>query len=186
MAEQKTINRVNGIEMDTLQSTIVKIKQEPELGKCKFRASNKWLGGTSNGTTINGFYAAKREIPHKKPFTLYSDEPPILAGEDKNAGPVEHLLHALAACVTTSMVAYAAINGIHIEELESTLEGDIDLNGFLGFSQNVPKGYSNIRINFKVKCDTNDMEKLKNLAKFSPVYNTLVNGTKVAIEVEPK
>lgn len=186
MAEQKTINMVNGIDIDTLQSTIVKIKQEPELGKCRFRVSNKWLGGTSNGTTINGFYAAKQNIPHKKPFTLYSDEPPILAGEDRNANPVEHLLHALAACVTTSIVAHATVNGIRIEELESTLEGDIDLNGFLGFSEKVPKGYSNIRINFKVKCDANDIEKLKSLAKYSPVYNTLVNGTKVAIEVERK
>ena len=43
---------------------------------------------------------------------------------------VEHLLHALASCVTMRMVAHAAVRGIEIQELESELEGDIDLSGF--------------------------------------------------------
>ena len=83
---------------------------------------------------------AKQEIPHKQPFTLVADEPAILAGRDDGANPVEHLLHALASCLTTSIVAHAAVRGIEIEEVESEIEGDIDLNGFLGLSPSTPKG----------------------------------------------
>jgi len=186
MDAQKTIRMVNQIDTEALQNTIKKLKQQPELGKCKFRASNKWLGGNHNCSTITGFYGAGQDIPHKQPFELHADEPAVLAGQDQAANPVEHLLNALAACLTTSMDAHAAARGINIQELESEIEGDIDLNGYLGLSEAVPKGYSNIRIRFKVKTDEDNTQTLKKLAQYSPVYNTIVNGAKVDIQIEPK
>lgn len=176
---------VNGIELETLQATVDAIAAEPELGQCRFRASNRWLGGNHNRTTVTGFYGAKQEIAHKQKFELHADEPPILAGHDDGANPVEHLLNALAACVTTSMVAHAAVRGIHIEELESELEGDIDLRGFLGLDYEVPKGYTDIRIKFRVRTDRENLEQLKRLTAFSPVLNTITNGARVNIEVMP-
>jgi len=175
---------VNGIHLETLQGTVHAIEQEPDLGQCRFRARNQWLGGNHNCTTITGFYGARQEIAHKQQFELHADEPPILAGGDEGANPVEHLLNALAACVTTSMVAHAAVRGIHIEALESELEGDIDLRGFLGLSSDVPKGFTVIRIKFRVKADIDNMERLKRLAMFSPVFNTITQGAKVDIQVE--
>ena len=62
--------------------------------------------------------------------------------------------------------------------------GDIDLNGFLGLSDSTPKGYSDIRIRFRVETDADNMEQLKELSSFSPVLNTLTHGTNVSIEVE--
>jgi len=99
---------------------------------------------------------------------------------------VEHLLNALAACVTTSMVAHAAVRGIHIDELESELEGDIDLRGFLGLSSNVPKGFTEIRVKFKVKADMDNLEHLKRLAAYSPVFNTITQGANVDIQMASK
>jgi uncharacterized OsmC-like protein len=185
---QNTMNdgTVNGIHMETLQGTVNAIEQDPELGQCKFRARNTWLNGNHNRTTVTGFYGAKQEIAHKQQFELHADEPPILAGNDEAANPVEHLLNALAACVTTSMVAHAAVRGIHIEELESELEGDIDLRGFLGLDSEVPKGFTDIRIGFKVKADVDNMERLKRLTAYSPVFNTITQGARVDILVEPK
>jgi uncharacterized OsmC-like protein len=177
---------VNGIHIETLQGTVSALQQDPELGACKFRARNKWLDGNHNRTTVTGFYGAKQEIAHKQQFVLHADEPPILAGHDQGANPVEHLLNALAACVTTSMVAHAAVRGIHIEQLESELEGDIDLRGFLGLDSEVPKGFTDIRIVFKVKADMENMERLKRLTAFSPVLNTITQGARVDIQVEPQ
>ncbi|MHC4644828.1 MAG: OsmC family protein [Planctomycetota bacterium] len=184
MAEQETITVRNGINLDTLQGTVDAIREEPELGKCKFRVSNKWIDANHNCTTVTGFYGAKQEMKHKQAFELHADEPPILAGDDQGANPVEHLLNALAACVTTSMVAHAAVRGIRIEQLDSQIEGDIDLRGFLGLSKDVPKGYTNIRVKFKVKSEEENLDRLKSLAEFSPVYNTLINGANVDIQVE--
>jgi uncharacterized OsmC-like protein len=148
--------------------------------------SNKWLNGNHNCSTITDFYGAKQNISHKQQFELHADEPAILAGEDQGPNPVEHLLNALASCLTTALVAHAAVHGIHIDELESEIEGDIDINGYLGLPKEVPRGYKDIRVKMKVKTDVENMERLKRLAQYSPVYNTLINGTKVDLQVEPK
>ena len=184
MAVKETHIVNNGVDLESLNNTVNAMKENPELGKCKFRVRNRWLGGGHNTTKIEEFYACGQENTHKQEFELYADEPPALGGKDEGANPVEHLLNALAACMTTSMVAHAAVRGIEIEHLESQIEGDIDLRGFLGLDANVPKGYQNIHVSFKVKTDPKNIEKLKKLAQFSPVYNSLVNGTNVEIGIE--
>jgi uncharacterized OsmC-like protein len=184
--ETTMTRRMNGVDIDVLMGTVNAIKVEPELGSCRFRASNKWVGGTQNRSTVTGFYGAKQELDHKQTFVMDADEPEILAGSDKGANPVEHLLHALASCMTTSMVAHAAVRGIEIEELESQLEGDIDIRGFLGLAADVPKGYTNIRAKFMVKARPEDLSKIRDLAAFSPVFNTVSSGTNVEVDVELK
>jgi len=184
MAAEKSVNRMNGIDLNVLRETIGAIQQNPALGACRFRARNAWLGGTRNCSTISDFHGAGQEMVHAEPFTLNADEPGVLAGGDQAANPVEHLLNALAGCVTTSMVAHAAVRGIEIDELESELEGDIDLRGFLGLDPGVPKGYTNIRVKFRVRTAPENIATLKSLAAFSPVYSTLVQGAKVDIDIE--
>jgi uncharacterized OsmC-like protein len=174
--------QVNGITMDTLRQTIEAIRKDPELGRCKFRASNRWLNANRNVGRVKTFYAARQEREHQGSFETYADEPPILAGDDSAANPVEHLLTALAACVTTSMVAHAAVRGIEIEELKSEIEGDIDLKGYMGLSTDTPRGYQQIRVKFTVKSDA-DASELQRLAEFSPVFNTIAEGARVDIEV---
>jgi uncharacterized OsmC-like protein len=178
--------RINGIDLDTLMGTVNAVKAEPALGACKFRARNAWLGGAQNRTTVTDFHGAKQDMAHKQTFRMDADEPPILAGSDDAPNPVEHLLHALASCLTTSMVAHAAVRGIEIEELESELEGDIDLNGFLGLNASMPKGYTAIRANFRVKAKPQDLQRIKELASFSPVFNTLTQSARVDVDVKLK
>ncbi len=182
--ETESGNMINGVDLDTLMGTVNAIQQDPELGISRFRASNTWLAGNHNRSTVTGFYGAKQEIAHKQTFTMDADEPAILAGHDQGANPVEHLLHALASCVTTSMVAHAAVRGIRIEALESQLEGDIDLRGFLGLAPDVPKGYTEIRVKFRVKANPEDIPMLKKLTAFSPVFNTITKGANVRIDVK--
>jgi hypothetical protein len=93
MPEEKTLN---GLNVSAVESLINDVKKTPELAKSKFRASNEWMDGGHNCTTVNGFYSAGQEISHAKRFVLEADEPPILAGKDQAANPVEHLLNALA------------------------------------------------------------------------------------------
>jgi len=178
--------RINGVDLETLMSTVKAIQDDPALGASRFRASNTWLSGNHNRSTVTGFYGAKQEIAHKQTFTMDADEPAILAGNDEGANPVEHLLHALASCLTTSMVAHAAVRGIDIEELESELEGDIDLRGFLGLAPDVPKGYTEIRANFRVKARPEDLGRIRELAEFSPVFNTITQSANVIVDVTLK
>ena len=186
MSEQKTIKLVNGVNIEALEGTVSAIEEKPELSNSSFHIHNKWVSGGHNRSSVTDFFSAGQKMFHEQTFELDAGEPAVMGGEDKGANPVEHLLHALAACLTTSVVCHAAVRGIHIDELESELEGDIDLRGFLGLSQNVRKGYRNIRINFKVKTDEENLEKLKALTLFSPVFDVVSNGTSVDIQMERK
>ena len=120
---------INGIDVVALSETVNAIRTDPGLGSARFRVTNKWVSGNHNRSTVTDFYGAKQVIRHKQDFSMDADEPAILAGDDLGANPVEHLLHALASCVTTSMVAHAAARGIPINSLESEVEGSIRYNG---------------------------------------------------------
>jgi hypothetical protein len=92
MSQEKILN---GVDLEKIQGVINVISENPDLAKCKFRANNEWINGGHNRTTITGFYSAGQEISHTQPFVLDADEPPIMAGQDQAANPVEHLLNAL-------------------------------------------------------------------------------------------
>lgn len=166
----------NGVNMEALGKTVSAIQENPNLAKSKFRISNKWLSGGVNQTCVQNFQSLGQENAHQQNFELHADEPLSFGGTDQGANPVEHLLNSLAACVTTSIVAHAAVRGIPIEEIESQVEGDLDIRGFLGLDPSVPKEYQDIRITFKIKVAPEDIDKLKELAEFSPVYDTLTQG----------
>jgi uncharacterized OsmC-like protein len=178
---------VNGVNVDNLFATIDAIKASPSIAKFRFRIENKWEGAGHNRSAVNSFYGAGQEITRQKSFVLHADEPAVLLGEDSAANPVEYLLHALAACLTTSMVYHAAARGIEVEEVESSFEGDIDLHGFLDLDPKVRKGYQGIRVNFKLKADVPDeqLQEIVHLATgHSPVFDSLTKGVPVSVKAE--
>lgn len=180
---------VNGVNVPELFKTIDAMKATPGIAKFKFHIDNRWLNGGHNQSTVNTFYGAQED--HRRPgaFLLEADEPPVLLGQDLGANPVEHLLHALAACVTTSMVYHAAAKGIVIQEVESTVEGNIDLRGFLNVDPSIRRGYESIRMNFRIKADVSD-EQLDELCKmgpqFSPVFDSVTKGVPVTVNCRRK
>lgn len=174
----------NGVDVTALFDTINAVKADTALAQFKFRASNRWLDGGHNRSTIQGFYGCKAEdTTRTKPFILDNDEPPVLLGRDAGANPVEYILHALAGCLTTTMVYHAAARGIEIRAVESALEGDLDLRGFLGLSKEVRKGYQVVRVNMRVKSDAKP-EMLRELAQFSPVYEMISRALPVEVSIE--
>ena len=180
--EQHTI--VNGVDVTALGETLDTVARQPELAQFRFRNANRWIDGSLNCSTIKGFYGAGNEDDTRtEPYEFYCDEPPVLLGNDAGANPVEYLLHALAGCMTTSMVYHAASRGVVIEKLDSTIEGDIDIRGFTGLSEDVPKGYREIRVAFRAKTN-GDAAQLEELTRMSPVYNTIAGSVPVVVTVE--
>ncbi|KAA2286295.1 OsmC family protein [Arenimonas fontis] len=174
---------INGVDTDALFATIDAVKADPGLAEFQFRADNRWLDGGHNRSTIKGFRGCRQEDQTRTaPFVMDADEPPVLLGRDAGANPVEYVLHALAACLTTTMVYHAAARGIAIRGIESRLEGDLDLRGFLGLDDTVRKGYREVRVLFDVDSDASP-EVLRELAKYSPVYDIVSNSLPVKVQV---
>ena len=74
---------------------------------------------------------------------------PYWSARDNGPTPVEYVLHALAACLTAGMANIAAARGVNLTEVSSTVEGDIDLLGILGLSDEVRNGYEQIRVKLR-------------------------------------
>jgi len=175
----------NGVDTAALFETLDAVKASPDIAKFQFRATNRWISGTHNRSTIHGFYGAGQELTHRTAATFDADHPQVLVGQDNAPTPVEFLLHALAACLTSGLVNIAAARGVNLTSVESTVEGDIDLLGILGLSDEVRNGYQQIRVRFHLEGD--DHDKLQQIVEQSrlrsAVYDVLTNGVPVTIDV---
>jgi uncharacterized OsmC-like protein len=185
--QSKLGTTTNGVDLTRLTDTIEAVRAAPELARFKFRIQNRWIDCGENRSEVQQFSAGGKEAQHRTDLILEADEPNVLLGSDNAANPVEHLLHALASCVTTSMVYHAAARGIAVEAVESLLEGDLDLRGFLGLAPSVRKGYQQIRLKLRIRANISDaqLRELVSLGpKFSPVFDSITNGVPITVSSE--
>ena len=176
---------LNGINTPALFATIDVVKNQPQLGAFQFRATGEWLGGTHSRTTMSDFSGAGGEHSHKATYTANADHPMVLCGADNAPTPVEYVLHALAACITAGIGNIAAARGITLHFVGSSLEGDIDLRGILGLSDQVRNGFSSIGVDFTISGDA-PVAKLKDIVQQacdrSAVLDILSNGVPISVE----
>lgn len=188
MKQKPAKELLNGVDTSQLFETVESIRKSPNLAVFRFRVKNEWLGGGRNESTIQHFYGAgKEDTTRAKPYVTRADEPAVLLSTDKAPNPVEYLLHALAACVTTSMVYHAAAKGIRIDEVQSHVEGRLDLQGFLGLREDVPPGYEDIQMHFIVKADVPDDQLADVVAlgpRFSPVFDCVTRPVRVSVSLD--
>jgi uncharacterized OsmC-like protein len=177
---------LNGVDTPKLFATLDAVKAQPEIATFQFRAKNKWVSGTRNRSSIHGFYGVGQELEHRNVTVIEADHPTQLVGEDHGPAPVEYVLAALAACLTSGLANIAAARGIALTEVESTVEGDINLLGVLGMSDEIRNGYEQIRVSFKVKGNA-PPEKLRALVERSKdrsaVFDVITNSVPIALDV---
>jgi uncharacterized OsmC-like protein len=177
---------VNGVDVGRLSGTIDAVTANPALARFQFRARNHWIDGGLSRTTIKDFYGAGQEdATRTESFTVDTDEPPVLLGENRAPNTGEYVLHALAACLSGTIVYHAAARGIALDGVETTIEGDLDLQGFLGLDSSVRPGYEQIRVTIQATGDFDDDQfaELANLTRYSPVRDIVSNPVPVAIDV---
>lgn len=176
----------NGVDVNRLTETIDAINQDPELARFRFRASNTWDDGARSSTRIQHFHGVGQEDTSRaEAFELDADEPDVLLGSNQAPNAVEAVLHALASCLGVGFVYNAAAEGIDVRSLEFDVEGELDLRGFLGLSEEVRPGYQNVRVDYRVECDAPDdrVDALcAHVQRTSPVLDLLRNPVEVTVE----
>ena len=109
----------------------------------------------------------------------------MLVGKDNGPTPVEFVLHALAACITSGIANIASARKVTLNEVRSTVTGDIDLNGILGL-QDVRNGYQQVTVKFTIKGDAPEhvlREIVEQSRRRSAVFDVITNGVPVDIDV---
>jgi len=174
----------NGLDTEAMGATVRAIGDQPVIAKFQFRAQNEWLGGGHNQTTFTDFDGACQRHVHENPHVVVSDEPTVLLSADRAANPAQYALHALAACLCSTLVIHATARGIRVRSVESTLEGDVDLQGFLGLDETIRNGYEGIRVALKVDADapSETIDELIRVAQErSPLVDIISNPTPLTV-----
>ena len=175
----------NGVNVDVMYGTLDAIKANPALATFQWRANNKWMGGSHNRSSIKVFYGAGGDdTTRSHGWDIDAGEPGILLGADEGPNPAEFLLHALAACLTTSLVYVCSARGVELDAVESTIEGDMDVQGALGLNDEVRNGFQAIRVKFKVESSA-PREKIEECVRRayarSAVFDSISMGVPVSV-----
>jgi uncharacterized OsmC-like protein len=176
----------NGVDIATLFATINAVKDRRDLAKFQFRATSEWVSGTHTHVTAGSFDGAGGTHEHKATYSVDVDHPTVLVGTDEGPSPVEYLLVGLAGCLSAGIGNIAAARGVTLNSVKAEVEGDIDLQGILGLSDEVRNGYEQIRINFTIDADA-PAEKVREIVEQSrarsAVFDVLTNGVPVTVDV---
>jgi len=187
MSQTATVNGpLNGVDVPTLFATLDVVKGQRDLATFQFRAKSRWVAGNHSQLTSQGFYGAGTENEHQRTFVFDADHPAVLVGKDNGPTPVEFILYALAACITAGIGNIASARGVTLTRVESTVVGDIDLQGIFGMSDEVRNGYKQVKIRFTIEGDA-PAETLREIVEQSrdrsAVYDIITNGVPVEFEV---
>jgi uncharacterized OsmC-like protein len=178
----------NGIDTAQVYGTLDVLKAQPEAARFEFRVRNQWIDGTHSRSTIHDFWGAGAEdVSRAEPFVLDASEPPVLFGHNEAPNPAEILLHALAGCLTLTIVNVAAARKVTLYEVSSTLTGVLDARGAAGIDDSYRNGFERIEIAFSIRGDATP-EKLQEIVERakarSVVYDMVTNGVPVAVTAD--
>ena len=181
---QVTNPRINGVSVDHVVNLIGRIEEDIERSKFQFRLNNRWVDGGLNRSRIKEYFAdGYEDDTRKEPFIVDADEPAVSGGGDSGPNPMEFILHSLASCLTSTMVYHAAVQGIEIRSVETSLAGNMDVRGMLGMSDEVRKGFNHVQVRMLVD-SAESAATLKELALFSPVYDIISKSLTVDFVLE--
>ncbi len=164
----------NGVDVEKLAETVKAVTEDPKKAQVKFMANTKWVNGAYSKTKI-------------RDFVIECDEPSALLGTNKVPNPVETILAALGSCLAVGFAYGAAARNINLESLDISSEGDLDLRGFLGISDDVRPGYQSIKVTCRIKSDASKekiSELYEHVKKTSPVRDIIQNLEPLTITLE--
>jgi uncharacterized OsmC-like protein len=176
----------NGVDTDTLFATLNLVNERRDLARFQFRAQSTWVSGTHSRATVAGFFGAGQEHAHEQTFTSDVDHPAVLVGRDHGPTPVEYLLVGLVGCLTAGIGNIASVRGVTLNSITATVEGDIDLQGIFGMSDEVRNGYEQIRVSFEIDADAPEAtvrEIVEQSRARSAVFDVITNGVPVSVDV---
>jgi uncharacterized OsmC-like protein len=176
--------RINGISVEDLNSTINAVKKDPAVARCTFHARTVWKKGFQNSAQIGDYVQAGATVQRGRSFELSGDHPEGLLGQNTAPAAVETLIAATGACIAGGWATFGAAMNIAVEALELELDGDIDLQGFMGLGNGaVRPGLERIRGKIYVKSSASDRE-LQELKETAERLSPVVDSLRVPVELE--
>ena len=169
----QTQARLNDVDIEAVGALVSAVAEDPEKGQTDWSATVTWKGAFRSEVSIRDF----DPIP--------SDEPAGLGGTDTAPNPVEQVLGALGNCLAVGYAANATAAGVEIKDLKIELNGDLNLESFLGLKPG-HAGYGGLSVKVHLDSDASEEQVAAlhdKVVNSSPVGHTLQNAVPVSIDL---
>lgn len=163
-------DETNGVGVAARAATEAALVEDPTSSVITVRAVNRWVdGGYSRTLVPSGSWPA--------------DLPESEGGAAAGPTPSELLLHALASCLSASVVIEATRRGVTMIQVEASVEADVDQR--FAFGLDAAGGLGPIRVSFRVVTDARPEvidEALDEARRRAPVLDAVMTGVPVIVE----
>jgi uncharacterized OsmC-like protein len=184
MSDKKN-NELNGMNTQMLNTVFESMRNHAKMANATFSVKSEWNGGFSVTSTSKDFRIGGQNIERNTEYMTQYGFPIQLSGEGRGPTVCEGCMGSLAACLTQTILAHATSRGTQIDSINIKVEGDVDLRGFTGISNDVRPGAKQFRVNMNIKSNSASKEQINELyeigKRFSPAFDTLTNGTSVIL-----
>ena len=171
---------LNNINVAGLSEYTNEVKESTVEGSASYGIELEWVSGTKMNVKTKNMTLGNHKLIRDFNFTV--DEPNQLLGVNSAPNPAEYLLGGMAACMAVTFMAGATAMNIEIDMLKLEIDGDLDLQGFLGINEDTNPGFPELKFIFNVKGNgtTAQYNKLiERVQKHSPNFNTIKNEVSV-------
>ncbi len=172
---------LNNINISGLSEFAHEVKQDSTEAKTHYGISLNWLSGTKMQVNTKNM-----DLGHHKlirDFTFYIDEPTQLLGINSAPNPAEYLLGGLAGCMAVTFLTGATAMDIEISKLRLDIDGELDLQAFLGINHDVAAGFPELTFTFHIKGNGSQeqyQQLIDRVNKHSPNFNTIKHQVKLS------
>lgn len=118
--------KVNNVDVDAMREFAAQIETDPAAARKVKTVTGRW-----NFQDGMPQFSADVGYPNGAQSTE-TDFAPFMGGEGLRPDPVSYCLYGFASCFAGTFAAVAATEGIELQELEVTVENEIDLSRPMG------------------------------------------------------
>ena len=171
---------LNNINIAGLSEYANEVKACPTEGKATYGVSLQWESGTKTTVKTKNMILGDHKLIRDFQFTI--DEPTQLLGVNSAPNPAEYMLGGLAGCMAVTFMAGATAMDIQIDALQLEIDGELDLQGFLGTNDEIGAGFPELRFIFHVKGNGTEeqyQKLMERVSRHSPNFNTIKNEVRM-------
>lgn len=176
---------LNNINIAGLSEYANEVKEQNIEGKASYGVELNWESGTKTKVRTKNMILGQHKLKRNFEFTI--DEPTQLLGVNCAPNPAEYMLGGMAGCMAVTFMAGATAMGVQIDKLKLEIDGELDLQGFLGINPEVNPGFPELKFIFHVKGNGSQEQYQKlmdRVSNHSPNFNTIKNEVKMIGELQ--
>ncbi|NQY05585.1 MAG: OsmC family protein [Flavobacteriaceae bacterium] len=176
---------LNNINIAGLSEYVNEVKETPKEGNASYGVELNWVSGTKTSVKTKNMVLGNHKLIRNFEFMI--DEPTQLLGVNSAPNPAEYMLGGLAGCMAVTFMAGATALDIEINALKLEIDGELDLQGFLGIDDETRAGFPKLKFVFHV--DGNGTVEqyqrlMERVTKHSPNFNTIRHEVKMIGDIK--